>query len=85
MKHIKQTIKITVLFFNVFAVVGLLSLIVPESKTAQYKRMKAENTAQDLKEWIEEDRFNGALSDEVADLYQEKITELEEYINEQSK
>lgn len=85
MIHIKQTIKTTVLFFNVIAVVGLLSLIVPESKTAQYNRMKAENTAQDLKEWIEEDRFNGALSDEVADLYQEKITELEEYINKQSK
>lgn len=43
----------------------------------QAEKVKALETIQELKEWIEEDRFNGTLKDDVAELYQNELTELE--------
>ncbi len=73
-------------FISTLAVMGLtFSLSVGvnfyryNTKT-QVEKVKALETIQELKEWVEEDRFNGTLTDDVAELYQEQLTELENTI-----
>ncbi len=73
-------------FISTLAVMGLtFSLSVGvnfyryNTKT-QVQKVKALESIQELKSWIEEDRFNGTLTDDVAELYQEQLTELENTI-----
>ena len=73
-------------FISTLAVMGLtFSLSVGvnfyryNTKT-QVEKVKALESIQELKSWIEEDRFNGTLTDDVAELYQEELTELENTI-----
>ena len=73
-------------FISTLAVMGLtFSLSVGvnfyryNAKT-QVEKVKALESIQELKSWIEEDRFNGTLTDDVAELYQEELTELENTI-----
>ncbi len=73
-------------FIGTLAVMGLtFSLSVGvnfhryNTKT-QVQKVKALESIQELKSWIEEDRFNGTLTDDVAELYQEQLTELENTI-----
>ncbi len=73
-------------FIGTLAVMGLtFSLSVGvnfhryNTKT-QVQKVKALESIQELKSWIEEDRFNGTLKDDVAELYQEELTELENTI-----
>jgi len=85
MNKFKNTALIFILSLNTFAVLALLTLLAPESQDIQAKRVKAIYTTRELKEWIEEDRFNGTLTDEVAELYQERLVELEDYITNAKK
>jgi len=85
MNKFKNTALIFILSLNTFVVLALLTLLAPESQDIQAKRVKAIYTTRELKEWIEEDRFNGTLTDEVAELYQERLVELEDYITNAKK
>lgn len=73
-------------FIGALAVMGLtFSLSVGVnfhrySTKTQLQKVKALETIQEVKSWIEEDRFNGTLTDDVAELYQEQLTELENTI-----
>ena len=51
-----KTIKVIALWMNIFAVLALISLVLPDSKTKQFQKMEVVEEIRDTKEFIREDQ-----------------------------
>jgi hypothetical protein len=64
-----QTIKVIVLGINIFAVLGLMSLILPDDRTNEFKIIEVLEDIRDTKEFIREDLFNERIDSAAATSY----------------
>ena len=64
-----QTIKVIVLGINIFAVLGLISLTLPDDRTKDFKIIEVLEDIRDTKEFIREDLFNERIDSAYAISY----------------
>lgn len=64
-----NTIKVIALWINIFAILALISFVLPDSKTKELQKMEVLEEIRDTKEFIREDLFNERIDSVYAMSY----------------